>query len=554
MTNSFGSVVLPRVLATVIIAFAAAPGVAGAAEGDEAPQTFTVGGQIQTYTGLFIANDKNQVDAEGFPTSHGGKEGKISIFRNTLRLDANWAPYEGFNLHAIILGVRSAMLDADRYAQVPEFTADLKYNDNATVVDAKKRWASERYYNYLDLRELYADIDVTKRLSLRVGRQQVTWGETGNYRLLDVINPTDNTWHLSPFESFEDQRIPLWIFKALYDIPALEGSLEFVWVPALDGDKMVTVPLTFVGAWGLPLGPKNLFVSDIRINQKYFLYPDRPFEDSRLGVRWKGVIGQFTYTLLYYWGHQISPPVPYYASQEKATRPDGYHYTDVYLNFPRQHIAGLSLEYAFNYPVGTVVRLESSVEPNRTYPVNSYLGPGYLPDGSGRWYQDPDRPDYLRADFHQDERLTVSYAVVLQQPLIIRFLNPTSSFILQLQAMQTVVPEGGYVKDPKTGETNYNWFILGIPGYDTTKVSAYSTTFVGALLTNYLHGLLSPMIVSAYDITYKSGFTRVELRILPGDHWRFSVALAEIYGQDPYKGLGLFRDRDEVTLKAAYQF
>lgn len=518
-------------------------------------ETFTVGGQIQSQAGLFIATDRNEVDAESYPINHGGKEGKLSMFRNTLRLDMNWNPYEGFNLHAILFGVRSAPLDGDRFAQVPDFTADSKYNNNALTVDAKKRWVSDRYYNYAEIRELYADIDVTRKLSLRVGRQQVTWGDTGNYRLLDLVNPTDNTWHLSPFESFEDQRIPLWIFKALYDVPALEGSLEFVWMPALDdGDKLVTVPLTFTGAWGLPLATKNDFVSDIRINKKLFLYPDRPFEDSRLGARWKGAVGSFSYTLVYYWTHQMSPPVPYYAAQEKATRLDGYHYTDVYLNFPRQHVAGLTMDYAFGYPVGTVVRVEASVEPDRTYPVNSFLGPGYLPDGTGRWYQDPERADYLRADFHQEQRLTVNYAVVLMQPLLIRFLNPTSSFILQLQAMQSVVPEGGFLKDPKTGVVNPNWYILSIPGYDTTKVSTYSTTFVVALLTNYLHGMISPMVVSAYDMTYNSGFTKVEVKFTFGDHWRAAVALHEIYGADPYKGLGLFRDRDEVNLKIAYQF
>lgn len=518
-------------------------------------EPFTVGGQFQTQAGLFIATDRNEVDAEGYPINHGGKEGKLSMFRNTLRLDMNWNPYEGFNLHAILFGVRSAPLDGDRFAQVPDFTADTKYNNNALTVDAKKRWVSDRYYNYAEIRELYADIDVTKKLSLRVGRQQVTWGDTGNYRLLDLVNPTDNTWHLSPFESFEDQRIPLWIFKALYDVPALEGSIEFVWMPALDdGDKLVTTPLTFVGAWGLPLATKNDFVSDIRINKKLFLYPDRPFEDSRLGARWKGNAGPLTYTLVYYWTHQMSPPVPSFAAQEKATRLDGYHYADVYLNFPRQHVAGVTLDYALGYPVGTVLRLEASVEPDRTYPVNSFLGPGYLPDGSGRWYQDPERPDYLRADFHQEQRLTANYALVVMQPLLIRFLNPTSSFILQLQAMQTVVPEGGFLKDPKTGVVNPNWYILGIPGYDTTKISTYSTTFVAALLTTYLHGMISPMIVSAYDMTYNSGFTKVEVRFAFGDHWRAAIALHEIYGGDPYKGLGLFRDRDEVTLKIAYQF
>jgi len=33
-------------------------------------------------------------------------------------------------------------------------------------------------------------------LNFRIGRQQIVWGETDNFRMLDRVNPLDLTWHL----------------------------------------------------------------------------------------------------------------------------------------------------------------------------------------------------------------------------------------------------------------------------------------------------------------------------------------------------------------------
>src|SRR5262249_43547319 len=47
-----------------------------------------------------------------------------------------------------------------------------------------------------DLREAYADIKFrTIPLTVRAGRQQIVWGETDNFRMLDRANPLDLTWH-----------------------------------------------------------------------------------------------------------------------------------------------------------------------------------------------------------------------------------------------------------------------------------------------------------------------------------------------------------------------
>lgn len=577
-----------------------------------APQVqaeFTINGFLLHQYGLFISGDNNNQAQDPdsnkpryFPTDHGDIGGSPSIGRNVLQLEADWWPFEYVRMKGIFRGVYSMSLKADRYAQIPDLPADRFYNNDTSVKDKKRQLVRDRYYNEADIRELYLDIFASKRLSFRVGRQQVTWGSTGSFRLLDVVNPINAAWHFAPFESFEDVRVPLWIIKGLYDIPALNGSMEVLWVPAIEPDPndLVNFPLTFVGAWGLPIAPLNEFDSSLTITKKELLLPDSDLTDSRIGVRWNGNAGGLNYTLVYYWTHAITPPIPTYVEQELALNEFGLHDTEVFLEFPRQTLFGFSLEYAFQSPTSLVIKLEASCEPDRRYPLNSFMGPGSSLDRTynpNDWELMESREGWQRSKFPDVRRTAVNYALVLQRPNQWRWLNPTSSVITQFQIAQSFIfdkrslnKDGDFLgrfalasphveqKSDNTGHTtrNENWWVVDIPGYDTTMTSPYSTTLVFALLTNYFHGRFSPLIIAAYLPQYMtddqvahdwtffaaigeafkkgSGFTSVQLRFSWDNHWRLELGMNQLYGYDPYKGVGLFRDRDEVYAKVKYQF
>jgi hypothetical protein len=85
------------------------------------------------------------------------------------------------------------------------------------------------------LREAYIDLSLRDLpLSFRLGRQQVIWGESDQFRLMDIINPLDLTWHLQQ-EDFEKLRIPLWLVKTIWDMgdlgPISNAFTEVVWNP-----------------------------------------------------------------------------------------------------------------------------------------------------------------------------------------------------------------------------------------------------------------------------------------------------------------------------------
>src|SRR3989442_11914651 len=74
------------------------------------------------------------------------------------------------------------------------------------------------------LREAYADIKFRGiPLTLRAGRQQIVWGETDNFRMLDRVNTLDTTWHFvqelpPPAFGWEEILRQICMVNCLYDL------------------------------------------------------------------------------------------------------------------------------------------------------------------------------------------------------------------------------------------------------------------------------------------------------------------------------------------------
>lgn len=105
------------------------------------------------------------------------------------------------------------------------------------------------------LREAYIDLALADApVSFRLGRQQVIWGESDVFRLMDIINPLDTTWHLQQ-EEWDKIRIPLWLVKILWDMgeigPISNAFTEIVWNPGdfQPGNKVQFLP----APWAIPI-------------------------------------------------------------------------------------------------------------------------------------------------------------------------------------------------------------------------------------------------------------------------------------------------------------
>jgi uncharacterized repeat protein (TIGR01451 family) len=144
--------------------------------------------------------------------------------------------------------------------------------------------------------------------SARLGRQQVIWGESDYFRLMDVINPLDTTWHLG-FEEWDKLRIPLWLIKGIWDMgdvgPISNAFTEIVWNPGdfQPGNKVEFLP----APWAVPIAnpvragqiqvadpnsPSSMLTPLFNLEGTSFRKGDfhrDPADASDIGIRFHGV-------------------------------------------------------------------------------------------------------------------------------------------------------------------------------------------------------------------------------------------------------------------------
>ncbi|MEW6272870.1 MAG: DUF1302 family protein, partial [Thermodesulfobacteriota bacterium] len=151
--------------------------------------------------------------------------------RNTLRLgvDYKWLQEGKFidkydapgfiqqsSLYVLYRGVYDSVYDLKPGGAFYTVTGarDGSFNDIPRSARDAVKWENT-------LREAYIDVDFADiPLSLRLGRQQIVWGETDNFRLLDRVNALDLTWHLQQEieigRGWDQLRIPYWMIKWLW--------------------------------------------------------------------------------------------------------------------------------------------------------------------------------------------------------------------------------------------------------------------------------------------------------------------------------------------------
>jgi hypothetical protein len=184
------------------------------------------------------------------------------------------------------------------------------------------------------LREVYADIKFRNLpLIVRAGRQQVVWGESDNFRMMDRANPLDTTWHFvqeipPPAYGWDEIRRPFWMIKFLYDLGNVwklsQNFLEWYWNP---GDWYPAKIAFLPRPWGVKLydpltNPVDGgFIAGVCENApggrctqlmngtelfKQGDYHRNPMENSQVGVRYHGIAPfgvEFTLNYFYQrWG------------------------------------------------------------------------------------------------------------------------------------------------------------------------------------------------------------------------------------------------------------
>ncbi len=175
----------------------------------------------------------------------------------------------------------------------------LESNTHDFAAGPIDRWASGDFFQ-AELRELYLEI-VQGDFDLRLGRQQVVWGESLGLRILDVINPQDFREFI--LDDFIDARIPLW--GARLDYTFDDWVFEGVWFLDFEDNR----PADLGSEWQFrESGQLDLFLQSPAVQLAKTKKPqDGRLSDSEVGLRVTRFLRNMDLSLNYFYAWSDFP-------------------------------------------------------------------------------------------------------------------------------------------------------------------------------------------------------------------------------------------------------
>ena len=191
-----------------------------------------------------------------------------------------------------------------KFKETPDFNlnfytlANYYYDEVLSIDDDLRksiRHEAGHRYKYRDvqrprdseewLKEMYTDVDY-KDFRIRMGKQLVSWGETAESRVADLINPLDAKYMIA-FPDWEDYKLGLWMARMFYSPKGLWQDMSF---------ELLVIPFNFVET-RVPVAGHGAFVGQPILGdgkmQKVLDSqrrdtPDESFKNLELGFRIKG--------------------------------------------------------------------------------------------------------------------------------------------------------------------------------------------------------------------------------------------------------------------------
>lgn len=410
------------------------------------------------------------------------------------------------------------------------------------------------------IREAFVDI-LMAPFSLRLGKQQVVWGETDNFRALDVINPLDRTWH-GTRESWEDIRIPLWMARGIWDIGKIgsfdETFLEVILIP--DDFKPTIAATKYPRPWAIRgIGLQNHAANSVLIGSTLHDLnvtvidgaPDeRKFSNMQGGFRFKGIWNEIDFSINYFYGFSQTTGV-----KVKSAGLDsfGAFNTVVETANPRINVFGVTASFSEDRYTQSVFRLESTITSG--VPVAIAAGA-------------PDRANPNGNSFDTARQSVVMIGV--DRPTWIPALNSLRTFFISTQFFwrryldYNNYYQSGSFYDVQPAVVNG----VAVPGRyvssNDNKLDQDEFVITFSASTSYgAAGLWKPLFVFAYDPRSTGAYNKIQMEYLFSKHlvfkaeqhfyWRVSGDDQGPWGLGSYLAEPGIR-RNETVFSATYQF
>lgn len=506
-----------------------------------------------------IVNIGDDVELEGFIRAHnimktGARpfnDGELTHQRNTAQLEGKY----------YFLRDSTAF---NRFSTGPVEEATFTFLGRAdydSAFDLRDKYdvLNGRGQQQYKIREAFIDF-VMPPFSLRLGRQQVVWGETDNFRALDVINPLDQTWH-GTRESWEDIRIPLWMARGVWDIGkvgALEETfLEVIVIPDdFQANKAATDyprPWAFRGIGLQDESANSVLIGntfhDLNVTVIDGSPEKRQLNNVQGGFRFKGIWSDIDFSLNYFYGFSQTTGVKVLSAGLDNL---GTFQTVVETVNPRINVFGATASYSEEKYTQSVIRLETTL--TKGIPVSIAPGAPHRADPDGDGFD------------------TAHQSVVmlgLDRPTWIRSLNELRTFFISTQFFwRRYLDYNNYYRgnfyDVSPAVANGSVVPNRFVRHNNDQIDQDEFVITFSASTSYGRaGLWKPQFVFAYDPRSTGAYNKIQMEYLYSKnlvfraeqhvYWRESGSDQGPWGLGDYLGEPGIR-RNETVFTATYQF
>jgi len=432
-----------------------------------------------------------------------------------------------------------------------------------------RRVARQRHRLFL----AFVDLD-SGPVFLRIGRQNLSWGEMDTFRLLDNINPLDNGFG-SFFIPLDERRIPLDMLRLNVALPD-RGPFEQAFFDGFAGfgNRVAFQP-------GIPIGsPWNPGALNYPLTQSRRLRNVPDLSTMRFGGRFVFNVRDVTLSLAQYWTFLDTPHVKV---QVPAGVPTIDHRILSLAAAPRVPITGASMSFAvpswyaivrseFAYFHGAPAHCQGIGTPDQALQNPNSTDPAVQRD-LARLQRNLDKGciDPLRYPgfglsptplvSNRTKKDSANFAVGLDLNRYVRWLNPHQSFFITTQffykhivdAYPDQVQPVLVRQDPLRLSTSPFTPLLNGRKLDLIYARERQNQFLQTLRiqTSYRGGSVQPAFTIFYDWT-GVWLYQPSLRLVR-DPFRFVVDYTGISGVLGGQ-IGLLRDRDTVRFQAEVVF
>lgn len=545
----------------VFILFVTAPGQAGSILGEDWEKFFkervSFGGFVENTTGIAVSDG-----ARHFNTSN-----RFTMNRFTLQPEFN------VDLHE-----RAKLFLSWRFVAEPRYSAESKSRlAQVQPAGTGQPLPVDFYSEYKGVPwEAVLDLSPTDQLQLRLGRQFISWGETDGLRILDIINPQDNTIFAPAAPnlfSLDETRVPQWGLRMLYTISPVNNTiLEFFANPGFE-EKKKRVDETFsagsdtsdgsadgdvrYGRWSAhpetriatgrlfanPIGAVPTVIPSVRRE-----YPDAG-DNWKIGARVTHNFGALNFGLGYIWGYNPQGLDMVFKTKSVSCLiavPGCPAPTVVRLDLvnDRTNIFAAHLNYPigepFGIPIKSAMRAEVAFYPNKPYNIGEF--PGRACDTPGQPLTGLMAGPSCKYRDNLVEKNTLRYAIGFDRSTFIPFLqqDPWRAFRMSFQLFQSVI------FDHEDGIRNF---------WNAGKIKKVQSALTFRVNTGYFGDTILPDLFLLYE-PLGNWVINPAVTYAPSWNERIKITLtAAIYNGNKFTGItGFFDDKDSVLLQLRYQF